>query len=182
MKLYFERRILAGIFVVVAIFIGLGVYTYSTNQQSLATGQRVSHTNSVLYHIEQIRSASLHLEAELFRYKATGDTSFLSFYKQILHTTGDHIGKLRTLVSDNSVQMARIDSFIVLGRKKMEMIQHTLDGDPDPEKRESPGIPSMENRNLMKELDRLINAMGDEENRLLAVRMNANQSQIEKFN
>ncbi|MEO7989803.1 MAG: ATP-binding protein [Chryseolinea sp.] len=182
MKVYFEKRILGGFVLAIIILVGLGIYSYSNNQKSIQTSRMVSHTNEVLYYIEQLNSSVLTLEVELLRFNILGDTTFLQFYRNEIVQGTKHIQKLKELTKDNSFQQNNIESLMNLGRKKIEHIQKIIEA-----KRISPHtltnlIPSPYNHSIKFQMQKVILDMKNKEKHLLETRMEANQIEIYKFN
>src|SRR5688572_3101520 len=103
MKVYFDRKVLAGFFLALGILVSLAIYSYKNSQDSIATSRLVSHHYEVLYHIEKLHSIHLEIEAEMTRFVITGDTSFSNFYREKINGARDHFMVLYALVHDNSV-------------------------------------------------------------------------------
>lgn len=182
MKVYFEKRILAGFFLAIIILVCLGIYSYTNNRKSIKAGRMISHTNEALYYIEQINSNALTIETELLRFNILGDTSFLSFYRNEILQAGKHVRKLQELTKDNPVQQSYIDSLRKVGRKKVDHTQKIIEAKLKSPREISSLIPSAYNRSIMVEIKQIISGMKDEEMRLLEARMLSTELETQKFN
>ncbi len=182
MKVYFEKRILGGFVLAIIILVGLGIYSYSNNQKSIETSRMVSHTNEVLFHIEQLNSSVLTLEVELLRFNILGDTSFLQFYRDEIAAGTKHIQKLKELTKDNTFQQDNIENLINLGRKKVALIQKIIEAKQISPHTLTDLIPSPYNRSIKLQMQKVILDMKNKEKHLLEARMEANQIETKKFN
>jgi CHASE3 domain sensor protein len=181
MKVYFERKVLGGFFLALGILTILGIYSYRTSKDSLRAGQLISDTNEILYHIEQLHSSHLQIEAELMRYSINADTSFVGFFTEKIKEAAAHYVTLREMTKDNPAQQINLDSIQLLGRQKVDLIkmvivarQHSLDS-------VRKLIPSAHNRKLTKGINAIVETMQIEEKRLLNQHMAANQTEVENF-
>lgn len=181
MKVYFERRILLGCIVAFAILASLGTYTYRYFRESTVTTRQVTHTNEVLYHIEQLYSAALRLEVGLYQFIEAGDTSFVSSYKDELRRAAQHSQMLRGLVQDNAAQLQTLDSMRMTGRKKVKFIQDVLLARSQSVSAARKLVPSAGNDVLTKEITAAIMRMQQREKVLLQHRTQASAVGESKF-
>ncbi len=182
MKVYFEKKVLWGFFVALSILAVLGIYSYKNSQDAMTTSQRVSHTNEVLYHIERLHSNHLEIEAELMRYTINADPAFEHFFQTAVISAREHFTTLLNLTKDNLRQQANLDSIQLLGSKKVELIYNVVGARKHSMDSVRKLIPSPYNKKLLKGIEKGIEAMQQEEKRLLDHRMEANQQESEKFN
>lgn len=181
MKVYFERKVLGGFFLALGILTILGIYSYRTSKDSMRAGRLISNSNETLYHIEQLHSSHLQIEAEVMHYSMNADTSFVRFFTEKLKEAAVHYVTLREKTKGNPAQQHYLDSIQILGRQKVDLIKlviaarmHALDS-----AREL--IQSPSNRRLTKGLNAVVESMQDEEKRLLNQHMAENQSEVENF-
>lgn len=179
MKVYFDRKVLIGFFLAIGILATLGVYSYKNSQESLETSARVSHTNEVLYRIEQLHSIHLEIEARWMRYVSTGDSSFAPFFEGRLADATDHFVVLQGLVKDNDSQKQFLDSIRVAGKEKIDMVFSTMKARP--EERRQVAL-SDKNTKLVRQIKNAVNQMEAEEIGLLDYRMSENQREVKTFN
>ncbi|MBL0740224.1 sensor histidine kinase [Chryseolinea lacunae] len=181
MKVYFERRILLGCIVAFAILASLGIYTYRYFKESTVTTRQVTHTNEVLYHVEQLYSAALRLEVGLYQFIETGDTSFASFYRGELRMAAEHTRILGALVHDNPAQLRTLDSMRMTGRKKVKFIQEVMLARSQSVLAARRLVPSAANDAITKELTAAIMQMQQREKVLLQHRTEASVLGESKF-
>lgn len=180
MKVYFDRKVLIGFFLALGILATLGVYSYKNSQESIETSAMVSHTNEVLYRIEQLHSIHLEIEARWMRYVATGDSTFASFFQGRLDDATNHFIVLHGLVKDNESQKQFLDSIRVAGKEKIDMVFSTLakgglDGGNEI-------AVSDTNTKLVQQIKNAVANMEAEEIGLLEHRMSENQREVKTFN
>jgi PAS domain S-box-containing protein len=181
MKVYFERKILGGFFLALGILTILGIYSYQTSKDSMRAGKLIADANEILYHIEQLRSSHLQIEAELMRYSINADTAFVRFFTHKIQEAAVHYVTLREMTKDNRTQQVHLDSIQLLGRQKVDLIkmvirvqQHSIDS-------VRKLIPSPSNRKLTKGLNSVVEALQLEEKRMLNEHMVENQREVENF-
>lgn len=180
MKVYFDSKVLIGFFLALGILTLLGIYSYKNSQDSIETSARVSHTNDVLYRIEQLHSIHLEIEAQWMRHVSSGDSTFAAFFQSRLNDATDHFMVLQGLVKDNESQKQCLDTIRIAGKEKIDMIFSSIaKGSADEAKKIAL---SDNNKKLVQQIKRAIGNMEDEEKRLLDHRMNENQREVKTFN
>lgn len=122
MKVYFDSKVLIGFFLALGILAVLGMYSYKNSQESIETSARVSHSNDVLYRIEQLHSIHLEIEAQWMRYVSSGDSTFVAFFQSRLNDATDHFMVLQGLVKDNESQKQYLDTIRIAGKEKIDMV------------------------------------------------------------
>jgi PAS domain S-box-containing protein len=127
MKVYFERRVLSAFIITITILIGLGVYSYRNNVKLVAYTEEVSHTNQVLYNIEQVLSSVVDLETGLRGYLVTNDALFLEPYHQAIVKTQNGIEKVRKLTQDNPRQITRIERITTLMDRQFDFSHRLIE-------------------------------------------------------
>lgn len=181
MKVYFDKKVLIGFFLALGILTLLGVYSYKNSQESIKTSGMVSHTNDVLYRIEQLHSIHLAIEARWMRYASRGDSTFASFFQTGLEDATNHYLVLQDLVKDNESQRKHLDSIRTAGKEKVDMVLATLKtGAPLSESAQLAF--SIKNQELVQQIKEAIGNMESEEKKLLNQRMTENQHDVMKFN
>jgi CHASE3 domain sensor protein len=80
MKLYFEKKVVAGFIITISILISLGVYAYINNRALLSASREMSHLNDVLYHLERTLGRAADMETGARGFALTQDTALLAPY------------------------------------------------------------------------------------------------------
>lgn len=181
MKVYFERKVLWGFFLALGILTVLGIYSFRTSRDSINASRLIARTNEVLYHIEQLHSSHLELEAEVVRFSINGDSSFVVFFSTRIKEAAIHYSTLRDMTRENLRQQANLDSIQLSGRKKVDLIKKIIAARKHSVDSVRRLIPSPYNDSLLKSLNSGIDNMQFEEKRLLDGRMRANQQELENF-
>jgi signal transduction histidine kinase len=94
MKLYFEKKVVAGLIITISILISLGVYAYVNNRALLSASREVSHLNDVLYHLERTLGRAADMETGARGFALTRDSALLAPYEQGAGETHQHIAHL----------------------------------------------------------------------------------------
>jgi PAS domain S-box-containing protein len=181
MKVYFDSKVLIGFFLTLSILTLLGVYSYKNSQDSIATGRMVSHTNDVLYRIEELHSIHLEIEKELIRYAITGDSAFALYFQNGLKEATNHFLVLQDLIKDNESQRRFLDSVRIIGKEKVDLILAIIATNSQDTEAAKQLVLSATNKQLMQRINTAIESMKTEEKRLLDQRMSENQQEVAKF-
>jgi PAS domain S-box-containing protein len=181
MKVYFDSKVLIGFFLALGILIVLGVYSYKNSQESIKTSGMVSHTNEVLYRIEQLHSIHLEIEAQWMRYVTAGDSTFAPFFQARLDDATNHFVVLQNLLKDNKSQERYLDTIRMVGREKVDLILKTIKAGS----RSNDAIDialSDANKKLVGRIKDAIGNMEAVEQMLLNQRMSDHQREVKMFN
>lgn len=181
MKVYFDSKVLIGFFLALGILTLLGIYSYKNSQESIQTSRMVSHTNEVLYRIEQLHSIHLEIEAQWMGYVISGDSTFASFFQSRLGDATNHFIVLQNLVKDNQSNVRYLDSIRISGREKVDLVLATIrTGGQSNDAAKV--ILSNVNKKLVQQIKDAIGKMEAEEKRLLNYRISENQREVGRFN
>lgn len=181
MKVYFDSKVLIGFFLALGILILLGIYSYKNSQEPIKTSGMVSHTNEVLYRIEQLHSIHLEIEAQWMRYVTTGDSTFASFFQGRLDDATNHFVILQNLVKDNKSQVGNLDSIRTAGREKVDLVLTTIKAGGQSGDAMQIAL-SDANKNVVKRIKDAIGYMEAEEKGLLKHRMSEHEHEVARFN
>jgi signal transduction histidine kinase len=110
MKLYINPRVLWGLFVSIAIIIGLGILSYWYFLSLSAATQWANHARRVLQNVEEVRSTMVLIENSQRGYSLTGDKKFTKSYNNYIASLGVVMNELELATVDNQVQQTNIDS------------------------------------------------------------------------
>jgi PAS domain S-box-containing protein len=181
MKVYFDRKVLIGFFLALGILILLGVYSYKNSQESIKTSGMVSHTNDVLYRIEQLHSIHLEIEAQWMRYVTAGDSTFAPFFQARLEDATNHFVVLQNLLKDNKSQERYLDSIRMVGREKVDLILKTIKAGSQSDDAIDIAL-SDTNKKLVGRIKDAVGNMEAVEKMLLNQRMSDHQHEVKMFN
>lgn len=117
MRLYFEKRVLAGFFCALVFIIGLDIYSYFNEQQVTKTNELVAHTNKMLFHSEKLLTQVTDVKASQRWYIITGDSAFFEPYITTSPAIDTHFREL--------VEIRRV--WINLISNALKYTQKTLD-------------------------------------------------------
>ncbi|WP_245565077.1 sensor histidine kinase [Spirosoma spitsbergense] len=125
-----NRRIALGfISAMVLIASGFAISFYSYNQYSQDTG-RIRHTYEVTGTLERILSLVKDVETGSRGYIITRDTTYLEPYHKALKLLPGEITRLRTITTDNRVQISRRNLLGKLVKDKLAVTRARLDVRP----------------------------------------------------
>ena len=118
-----NRRIALGFLVsMVLIVSGFAISFYSYFQYGKDT-ERVKHTYEVISSLDNTLSMVKDVQTGARGYVITKDSSFLGPYQTATASLPDQLNRLRSLVSDNKVQLQRVDKLNQLIRAKQAVVQ-----------------------------------------------------------
>ena len=181
MKVYFDKKVLVGFLLALIILTSLGIYSYRNSQDSVITSRIVSRTNEVLYHVEELHSSHLEIEAELTRFVLTGDTAFASFYRDEINAAREHYIVLLELIKGNATLAKGLDSIRLLGMEKVELINRVIMTRKNSEDSARMIVFSPSNRKLTNRINANAENMQSEEKKILDRRMAENQQDVTRF-
>lgn len=163
------------------VLLSLGYYSYLNNEDFVRTSKMVSHTNEVLYHVEQSQSVAFELESLLLKYVISGDSSFLKLYTKELQSGSQHVKKLQELTKDNPIQQQSLDSLRKLGREKVEYNTRVIKARAQSYSQAQQLIPSDQNGAIQNKLIFILEEMNRYENTLLGGRLEQNREGQVRF-
>ena len=181
MKVYFDKKVLVGFLLALSILTSLGIYSYRNSQDSVITSRIVSRTNEVLYHVEELHSSHLEIEAELTRFVLTGDTAFAGFYRDEINAAREHYIILLELIKGNATLAKGLDSIRLLGMEKVELINRVIMTRKNSEDSARMIVFSPSNRKLANRINANVENMQSEEKKILDRRMTENQQDVTRF-
>jgi len=182
MKLYFEKRVVLGFVVALAIIVWLGVLSFLNHQKFAETSEWVSHTHEVLFHSEQVLTAAMDIETSQRGYVITGDSLFL---KPLMRDTGTlyhHLDTLQMLTRDNSAQQKRIEKLTMAVEKKATFAQNVAAVRQQGFKPALDSMQTFKGISLMNDIKTIVGDIQREEQRLLQERLRANGKNFNQYN
>jgi PAS domain S-box-containing protein len=177
-----RRKIFLGYLLIFSITLFLGIVTYLTNKKSFERSKSISHTNEVLYHIEQLLSLTIDIETGQRGYNLTGNYSFLEpciIAKKNIH---HHLKLLENLIQDNSLQLSRLKKVNMLVNKKVIFSNQVIDlnkfGSSDSVRNR---MLTLEGKIYMDSIRYTVKQMQQEEKNLLKLRTEAQKKELKQF-
>ena len=126
MKLTIGKKIGAGYAVALSLLVIIGIVAYSSVGKLVDISKWVTHTNVVLYYIEELDSALNGVDANVHGYYIAGEESYLTPYSKAQEAVTDCIKDLRKLTADNPQQQKRFDRIEPLIRKRLDTNRNAM--------------------------------------------------------
>lgn len=154
-----------------SIFAVVGLVSYRGTQKLITASRWETHTYQVLTDLEGIFSSVKDAEAAQRNYILTGDRQSLDFYQITTKNLKQPLNKLRRETTDNPTQQRNLDTLEVLLDRRLAKLQANL------RLRQTRGlnaalsdIQTGQGKRMTEEIRSLVQAMEDEERRLLQQR------------
>ena len=120
-KFSLRKKLLFSVLITCSLTGATSLYIYR-NINSMMDAQRwVTHTNEVISKFEQIITYMVDMETGQRGFLMSGDKNFLEPYNNAITKIEPHILSLQKKVSDNSVQVERLDKIIKLKSQWLEI-------------------------------------------------------------
>jgi PAS domain S-box-containing protein len=181
MKFYFQRKALLGFFLAMSIISWLGFSTYLNNQKYKQSNYWVIHTNEVMFHAERILSLIIDIESGQRGFIITGDSAFLEPYHSGVAVIHKDIDELKTLVSDNENQLARIKDLSKLIEEKLAFAKSSIASREASTQQAYESVRTMQGKILMDQIRKVMHDFQQEEKRLLTARSTINETGLVNF-
>lgn len=166
-----DKSVTGGFIVAIAIMVTAAGVSWDYTYQLKDASAWVSHTHQVLKEIENVRAGMMGLESSQRGYLILGDEQLLAPREQIKSNIRQSIDNLRSLTADNPHQKPRLDQLEPL------IAQRAAFGEQTVVVRRQQGFPAAQQMlatrtgiALSADIDRVLRAMRDEEDSLLATR------------
>lgn len=167
----FGRQIAAGFAIAFVLLLGIGAIAYRSLDLITNTSLLVTHTHTVLKHINAIATDLVDAETGQRGFIITGDESYLAPYESGSSSAALQLKTLRELTRDNANQQQRIDTLEpVIAAKLVELkrlIELRRQSGFEPT---ATSIRSGAGKNLMDDIRLITTQMENEENKLLKQR------------
>jgi diguanylate cyclase (GGDEF)-like protein len=166
-----ERKISSG-FAIALIGLGvIGGLAYQSTTQLISTSQWVDHTYTVIDNLQSLLAYLSSAEAGQRGYIITGNDLHLESYYLATTSINRTISNIYQLTIDNSAQQQRLQALQPLMEKRLLLLREALDA------RRQGGFVAAQSlieqdvgRQLASEIRQIVNAMLEEERRLLGIR------------
>ena len=150
--------------------------TYLNNQRTTNTFQQVGHTYEVIEEIDNLNNSILDLESQVRGYILTNNPVFLQGLSDGINKATDQLAHLQSLTRDNPVQKAYIETLSDLVDAKLDFQQNLLAAYKNSDRAALTMIASLKGKVITDNFKATLAKMHSEEQRLLQLRITANQS------
>ncbi|WP_392532180.1 response regulator [Nostoc sp. C117] len=170
-RLKIGTKIGAGFALSLAILSTIGLISYQSTNELIETSRKENHTYQVLSQLEELNLQLTNAETGQRGYIITGEQRYLEPYNAAIQALNQKINELQRLTSDNPNQQNRIDILQPLLTERMTVMKDVIN------LRQSKGLEAAQQavltdrgKQLMDQIQKLIQAMKNEENLLLKQR------------
>jgi CheY-like chemotaxis protein/signal transduction histidine kinase/CHASE3 domain sensor protein len=182
MKMTLSQKILSGFIVCTIILAATAIFAIRSSNKFLDTTQWVNHTHEVLAEFDQLLSGTIDEETGVRGYIITGNDAFLEPYNVARNSIREHLDKLRGLTIDNPAQEKNIDAL----QKQIKLCENHLEELIALRKKDfnkaKELVSTGTGKQLQDETRRIIANCKALENKLLAIRKQANEDDSNSFN
>jgi PAS domain S-box-containing protein len=182
MKFYFKSWVLLGFLIALAIIIWLGVTSFLNNRKFAETSKLVSHTNKVLFHVEQVLALVMEMESNQRAFALVSEEVFLQPIKPAADTLRSHLKYLAWLIRDNPNQQKRFELLEKTVEKKIAFISSVVEARKVGLEPAIKLVQSKQGKVLMEQVKEVITAMQKDEYQLLQQRITLTEIRFHRFN
>ncbi|RCJ25740.1 hypothetical protein A6S26_15510 [Nostoc sp. ATCC 43529] len=170
-RLKIGTKIGAGFTLSLAILTSIGLISYQSTNELIETSRQENHTYQVLSQIEDLNLQLTNAETGQRGYIITGEQRYLEPYNAAMQLVNQKIKELQRLTADNPNQKNRLDTLQPLVTERMAVMRDVI------EIRQNQGFEvaqqallTDQGKRLMEQIQKLLQAMKNEENLLLKQR------------
>lgn len=175
-----ERKALAGFIATMAVLLLLGGLSYQTARMALGTADWVTHTYKVLTALESFEGGLFQAESGQRGYFISGQPEMLDQRRAGLEKAGAAIARLRELTADNTVQQTRANMLQQRMAQRLAAFDAStrlyLSHGHDGIRQQYISTAGPKGPQLTEDIRHIVASMAQEENRLLAVRLQEENS------
>lgn len=125
MKLTLDKKILFGFSICSFVLLVVVVISFNNSEKLVTTNQWVTHTQEILYELEQVLVLSIDAENAARGFVISGKDEFLHPFSNSKLSLSDHTGKILELTHDNPSQLIngkKLDSLTIVHIQHLETI------------------------------------------------------------
>jgi diguanylate cyclase (GGDEF)-like protein len=171
-----ERRVSSGFAVALIGLSTIGGLAYWSTNQLIKTARWVEHTHQVITHLESLLAQLSSAEAGQRGYIITDNEPYLETYHLSTHSITATVQEIRELTRDNATQQERLQRLAPALKRRLTLLDEVLTA------KEQGGFAAAQRlieqdvgRELTSDILQTINAMLEEEHKLLALRLEQSQ-------
>ncbi len=110
----------------VLVLLILAYVSFRNSERFVETNRMVSHTQEVLYELEQLLVASIELETSMRGYVIAGKREFLTPYENASLSIKQHLLKAKELTVDNPVQQENLRQLTSKLDERRSLLQRAI--------------------------------------------------------
>ena len=107
--------------------VGLGLLQYRSLRRLNDDSQWVFHAQTVLLHLQTVRTALNRADASAQNFANSGDASFLAPYNRTAGDIGEQLQSLRVLTADSAAQQSRVDTLQPLVNSGLQALKGEIE-------------------------------------------------------
>jgi PAS domain S-box-containing protein len=153
----------------------MSYYTYRNTKMSNESAGWVSHTNEVLYSIEQVYAMTTSIEAAARGFILTEDETYVRDCNKLEGQVNSHINKLQELVSDNYTEEQRVVTLSAIEASYFKFMNSAIVLSKTKPFEAEDTIASPKSREMANNIQFWVKQMKDQEGILLKQRMEESQ-------
>ncbi|AMR33184.1 hypothetical protein A0256_18050 [Mucilaginibacter sp. PAMC 26640] len=127
LKLSFRNQVLAGFGVSILLVLIVGILSYTSIKQLEDDTVMVDHTEKVIKTTTNILQYLIDGETGMRGFGATANKDFLDPYNIAVPRINESVTKLSELISDNPIQVKRVDSLKLLVARQLAILKLNID-------------------------------------------------------
>ncbi|HTB05689.1 MAG TPA: PAS domain S-box protein, partial [Bacteroidia bacterium] len=156
----------------------LSLYSYYNTRLGSHSAGMISHTQEVLYNIEQVSTVTTEMEDDARGYVLSGDDKIKDECYEASTLANQYLQKLEQLVEDNPTQKQRVIDLTTLVNAKISYLYNAIDAKEKSFKGASKMVETASDEKLGDSMQTLVSQMKDTENNLLTARIKSNDAAI----
>src|SRR5687767_7128113 len=110
MKMSLSQKILTGFIACTVILVVVAVISFRNSEKFIDTNQLINHTHEVLDVFNLVLTATVDAQTGVRGFVITGNEAFLDPYNKSTQTIGEHLDKVKKLISDNPSQQKNLEA------------------------------------------------------------------------
>ncbi len=127
LRFSFKQQVFAGFAISVLLVLLVGVLSYKSIHQLESDSTMVEHTQKVIKTSTNLLQMMIDAETGMRGYVATNDKVYLDPYNEALPKINADLEQLRTLISDTSKQIKRLDSLTSFVNQQLIILKEDID-------------------------------------------------------
>ncbi len=181
MKKTFDRKIIAGFFLALAIWVTIGSRLYRNASEQAQEARWLSHTYDVLAKIQELLLRLTDAETARRGFVMSGRDRFLTHYSNAVERANTAFNQLRALTGDNPRQQQTGNALQPLIQKRFAVYSESISQRLKPESDAAAQLGLTEKgQEIMENIRRMIAEMDAAERGLLQQRRNGSESRLRR--
>src|SRR5206468_3111587 len=181
MKKTFDRKIIAGFFLALAIWLTIGSLLYRNTSEQAQEARWLSHTYDALAKIQELLLRLTDAETARRGFVMSGSGRFLTHYNNAVERANTTFNQLRALTGDNPRQQQTCDALQTLMRQRFAVYSESIALQMKPEKDAAAQLRLTETGQvIMENIRAMIAEMDAAERGLLQQRRSGSESNLRR--